>query len=76
MVEESTAATNRLADEAVNLAQLIARFNLGGQVSAPRVARQDSKPVASPARALTQKLAGAFGGRSAAAVATKEWEEF
>ncbi|WP_349963006.1 methyl-accepting chemotaxis protein [Rhizobium sp. ZPR3] len=76
MVEESTAATNRLADEAVNLAQLIARFKLDGQVSAPRAARQDSKPVASPARALTQKLAGAFGGRTAAAVATKEWEEF
>ncbi|WFU07217.1 methyl-accepting chemotaxis protein (plasmid) [Rhizobium sp. CB3171] len=76
MVEESTAATNRLADEASNLAQLIARFRLDGSTSAPRVARHDSKPVASPARALTQKLAGAFGGRSAAAVATKEWEEF
>ncbi|MBB4240534.1 methyl-accepting chemotaxis protein [Rhizobium tropici] len=76
MVEESTAATNRLADEAANLAQLIARFNLGGQVSAPRAAQQDSKPVASPARALTQKLAGAFGGRGAAAAAAKEWGEF
>ncbi len=76
MVEESTAATNRLADEAVNLAQLIARFKLDGQVSVPRAARQDSKPVVSPARALTQKLAGAFGGRTAAAVATQEWEEF
>ncbi len=76
MVEESTAATNRLADEAVNLAQLIARFKMDGQVSAPRATRQDSKPVASPARALTQKLAGAFGGRTAAAAATKEWEEF
>ncbi|MDK4715877.1 methyl-accepting chemotaxis protein [Rhizobium sp. CNPSo 4039] len=76
MVEESTAATNRLADEAINLAQLIARFKLDDQVSAPRAARQDSKSVASPARALTQKLAGAFGGRTAAAVATKEWEEF
>ncbi|MGY5808917.1 HAMP domain-containing methyl-accepting chemotaxis protein [Rhizobium sp. LEGMi198b] len=76
MVEESTAATNRLADEASNLAQLIARFRLDGSTSAPRVARHDSKPVASPARALTQKLAGAFGGRGAAAVAIKEWEEF
>ncbi|MBB3396029.1 methyl-accepting chemotaxis protein [Rhizobium sp. BK060] len=76
MVEESTAATNRLADEASNLAQLIARFRLGGPASAPRVAHRDGKPVASPARALTQKLAGAFGGRTAAAVATSEWEEF
>ncbi|WP_245459434.1 MULTISPECIES: methyl-accepting chemotaxis protein [unclassified Rhizobium] len=76
MVEESTAATNRLADEASNLSQLIARFKLDGSPSAPRAARYDSKPVASPARILTQKLTGAFGGRSGAAVATKEWEEF
>ncbi|MEF0863692.1 methyl-accepting chemotaxis protein [Rhizobium sp. BR 318] len=76
MVEESTAAANRLADEASNLAQLIARFKLDGSDSSPRAARHDSKPVASPARALGQRLAGAFGGRAAAAVATKEWEEF
>jgi methyl-accepting chemotaxis protein len=70
MVEQSTAATNRLADEASNLAQLIARFRLDGAASAPRVARHDSKPVASPALALRQRLSGAFD-RSAGAVATK-----
>ena len=77
MVEESTAATNRLAEEAANLARLIARFKLGGASSAPRAVGHDSRPVASPARALGQKIAGAFGGgRAATAVAAKSWEEF
>jgi methyl-accepting chemotaxis protein len=75
MVEESTAATNRLADEAANLARLIARFRIEAG-SAPRAIAPDSRPVASPARALSRKLAGAFGGRGATAAAAAEWEEF
>ncbi|PDT80481.1 methyl-accepting chemotaxis protein [Sinorhizobium sp. BJ1] len=74
MVEESTAATNRLADEAANLARLIARFQLEIG-AAPRAAGAGTRPVASPARALTRKLAGAFGGRAATAAAA-DWEEF
>ncbi|MEY9199365.1 methyl-accepting chemotaxis protein [Sinorhizobium fredii] len=70
MVEESTAATNRLADEAANLARLIARFRIEAGAT-PRAASPDSKPVASPARTLSRKLAGAF-----AAAAAAEWEEF
>jgi methyl-accepting chemotaxis protein len=73
MVEESTAATSRLADEAVNLTRLITRFKLDAR-TAPQIADQTSKPAASPARALGSKLASAFGGRSAAASA--EWSEF
>jgi methyl-accepting chemotaxis protein len=77
MVEESTAATSRLADEAANLARLIARFKLGNSGSAPRIANHDATPVASPARALGRKLAGAFGGgRVASATAAASWEEF
>ncbi|MFF0952200.1 methyl-accepting chemotaxis protein [Rhizobium leguminosarum] len=77
MVEESTAATNRLAEEAANLDRLIARFKLGDRESAPRAVGHDSRPVASPARALGQKLAGAFGGgRAATAAVAKEWEDF
>ncbi|MBO9126285.1 HAMP domain-containing protein [Rhizobium sp. 16-449-1b] len=76
MVEESTAATNRLADEAGNLARLITRFRLDGSASAPRTVAPDSKPVPSPARALGLKLAGAFGGKGATAVAVDTWEEF
>ncbi|MCA1490678.1 HAMP domain-containing protein [Ensifer sp. NBAIM29] len=77
MVEESTAATNRLADEAANLARLIARFRIDAGTAAPRIAAPDSKPVTSPARALSRKLAGAFGGRgTAAAAVASDWEEF
>jgi methyl-accepting chemotaxis protein len=78
MVEESTAATNRLADEASNLSRLIARFNLGtggpaaSAYSAPRATR-DSGPAASPARKLVGKVAAAFHGN--AAPAHDNWEE-
>jgi methyl-accepting chemotaxis protein len=72
MVEESTAATNRLADEAANLARLIARFTLEARDAAPRAITAESRAVASPARALARKVAGAFGGSAAAA----DWKEF
>ncbi|WP_244427906.1 methyl-accepting chemotaxis protein [Sinorhizobium fredii] len=55
MVEESTAAPSRLADEAANLARLIARFKLEGGM-APRAAAPDSRPVASPAAQARQPL--------------------
>jgi methyl-accepting chemotaxis protein len=79
MVEESTAATNRLADEASNLSRLISRFNLGtggpaaSAYSAPRATR-DSGPAASPARKLVGKVAAAFHGN--VALAHDNWEEF
>ncbi|MFS8055004.1 HAMP domain-containing methyl-accepting chemotaxis protein [Rhizobium sp. BR 317] len=75
MVEQSTAAASSLAQEAVKLRNLIAGFQLEG-VAGPRVARDTAKPVASPARALGNKIARAFGGKAATAAATKEWEEF
>jgi methyl-accepting chemotaxis protein len=61
MVEESTAATNRLADEAANLARLIARFKLDAAQVAPRAVTSENRPAISPARALGQRLAGTFG---------------
>ncbi|NTH79761.1 HAMP domain-containing protein [Agrobacterium rhizogenes] len=76
MVEESTAATSRLAEEAASLSRLIARFKLDGKAAVPRAADQSSKPVTSPAHSLRQKLTGAYGGRSATAVAVSSWEEF
>ncbi|AYM84027.1 HAMP domain-containing protein [Agrobacterium tumefaciens] len=77
MVEESTAATNRLADEASNLARLIARFKIEAGAG-PRAVTADSRTTASPARSLSRKLAGAFGGGRAATAtaAASEWEEF
>ncbi|OWV81721.1 chemotaxis protein [Rhizobium sp. R634] len=76
MVEESTAATNRLAEEAANLARLIARFKLDAAQMAPRTVTPESRPVTSPARALGRKLAGAFGGKAVTAAAAASWEEF
>ncbi|MBG0511598.1 MCP four helix bundle domain-containing protein [Agrobacterium sp. MOPV5] len=75
MVEESTAAASSLAQEAAKLRDLVARFKLEG-TSGPHVASETAKPVLSPARVLGNKLARAFGGKGAAAVAVKEWESF
>ncbi|MQW88704.1 HAMP domain-containing methyl-accepting chemotaxis protein [Sinorhizobium saheli] len=75
MVEQSTAAAASLAQEAAKLRDLVARFKLDG-ARVPRTAGETSKPVASPARALGNKLARAFGGKAATAVAVDEWEEF
>ncbi|WP_244475369.1 methyl-accepting chemotaxis protein, partial [Rhizobium sp. Leaf311] len=89
MVEQSTAASHSLAKEAASLNQLLSRFKLGdaavagrtmpsapGAAAPVRSASAASKPAPSPARALSQKIAGAFGGSSAAAVAQNTWEEF
>jgi methyl-accepting chemotaxis protein len=76
MVDESTAATNRLADEATNLARLIARFKLSDAKAAiPRAVGHANRPVTSPARALGQRFAGALHS-TAVATAVKEWDEF
>ncbi|QFI68814.1 Methyl-accepting chemotaxis protein [Sinorhizobium alkalisoli] len=69
MVEESTAATNRLADEAANLARLIASFKIEAGMAVLRAAGSGRRSVVSPARALSRKLAGAFGCRGTAATA-------
>ena len=84
MVEEQTAASHALAQEASALDELLRQFKLGQQVRAdapaPRaaVAGTSSRPVASPARALTRTVAKAFGGKqaTAAAVVQEDWTEF
>ncbi|ENN89727.1 methyl-accepting chemotaxis sensory transducer [Rhizobium freirei PRF 81] len=76
MVEETNAAGATLAVEAGRLKELIAGFKLSGNQPAVRAIDRATKPIASPARALGQKLAGAFGGRTAVAASAKEWEEF
>ena len=73
MVEETSAATVRLAEEADSLAQLIARFKLHTAQASPQMANGDSRPVASPARALGQKVAAAISGNTALA---EKWEDF
>ncbi|AYD01864.1 methyl-accepting chemotaxis protein [Neorhizobium sp. NCHU2750] len=84
MVEESTAASHRLAQEAQALNRLLSRFKLSGAAgnmraapsAAPQPATASSRPTASPARSLGNRLSAAFGGGSAAAVKQESWEEF
>jgi len=78
MVEQSTAASHGLAQQASELMQLLGQFRLGAEVqrsAAPRVApaQAGSQPQASPARALGRKIANAFKGNAAVA---QEWSEF
>jgi methyl-accepting chemotaxis protein len=73
MVEQTTAASHGLAREAGSLIALLNQFELGMVASAPvRAASASSQPAASPARAMGQKLARAFGGAQPVA----EWSEF
>jgi methyl-accepting chemotaxis protein len=78
MVEQSNAASNTLASEAVRLRELVSQFRLEGMTAThpglPRVARSADSAVASPARLLNRKVASAFSGN--AALATSDWEEF
>ena len=81
MVEETSAVTHKLKNEADGLAGLVARFRTGEAarpaiVAAPAVA--EARPVASPARRMMGNVARAFGGRAAASAAAAEesWEEF
>ncbi|TDK39024.1 methyl-accepting chemotaxis protein [Rhizobium deserti] len=73
MVEQTTAASHGLAREAGSLIALLNQFELGIAASAPvRAASASSQPAASPARAMGQKLARAFGGAQPVA----QWSEF
>ncbi len=78
MVEQATAASHGLAQQATTLTQLLGQFQLGEaarRVPAPRHVPTEARnrPQASPARALGRKIATAFSGN--AAVAT-DWSEF
>ncbi len=76
MVEQSTAASHGLAEQAASLNALLAQFRLGNDsYKAVQPARATSTPVASPARALGRSLASAFGG-AATARKEEEWAEF
>ncbi|WP_430257436.1 methyl-accepting chemotaxis protein [Neorhizobium sp. IRS_2294] len=90
MVEESTAASHSLAKEAASLNDLLSRFNLGQSEnrsvsngrrghapSAPMAVSPASRQTPSPARALGNRIASAFGGGSSSAAAqAQSWEEF
>lgn len=79
MVEETTAAAHSLAREAEQLFALLGQFKVGeGTVphrAQPAAANATSRPVKSPARQLTSKVAQAFQG-NAVLKAGDSWEEF
>ncbi|MEF0939517.1 methyl-accepting chemotaxis protein [Rhizobium sp. BR 362] len=80
MVEEQTAASHALAREAASLNELLHQFRLNDmprESKRPAAVTAQSRPAASPARALGRTVAKVFGGKAAtAAVARDEWEEF
>ncbi|EHS50529.1 methyl-accepting chemotaxis sensory transducer with Pas/Pac sensor [Rhizobium sp. PDO1-076] len=79
MVEETTAAAHSLAREAEQLFELLGQFNIGTAAApsrvAPVAANHRSRPVASPARQISAKVAHAFNG-NAALKGGDSWEEF
>ncbi|MGV1837702.1 HAMP domain-containing methyl-accepting chemotaxis protein [Rhizobium rhizogenes] len=70
MVEETSAATHRLSEEADGLVRLVSRFKVDTDTvvaSAPVSARAEThRAVASPAHRMIGKIASAFGGGAAA----------
>jgi methyl-accepting chemotaxis protein len=78
MVEESTAASHKLASEAEELRILLAGFRIGGEGTAgrstPALATSHSRQTApSPALQLVNRVARAHGS---AAPSADSWEEF
>ena len=84
MVEETSAASHTLAQDADTLIQAISRFKLrerNVEYPAPKAIREPVRAHPSPARSLVNKVAGAFNRNSAAALAepvraSDNWEEF
>ncbi|NML73460.1 methyl-accepting chemotaxis protein [Rhizobium sp. S-51] len=92
MVEETNASCRELSDETLHLNTLLSRFTLRDRAAVTQIARapllpalaptgKQTAPVRSPARALGQKLATAFGigGTNTAIAASptgESWEEF
>ncbi|CVI54478.1 methyl-accepting chemotaxis protein [Agrobacterium leguminum] len=76
MVEQTTAASGSLASQASALNMLLAQFKLRDAAENILVAGPASVPQPSPARAMGQKIAAAFGGGRQAAASAQEWSEF
>ncbi|PWV97664.1 methyl-accepting chemotaxis protein [Hoeflea marina] len=83
MVEETTAVTHRLANEADSLNALVSRFTTEGSSAparpqsrtAPSAAVSGSMPRTSPAKAMVNKVRQAFSSNGSAAV-DQNWSDF
>ena len=75
MVEEATAATHSLKNEAGNLAELVSRFRVAG--AAPRAAAP-SRPAAAvrPASRPASRPSAPVSRGSAAVAVNEDWQEF
>jgi methyl-accepting chemotaxis protein len=84
MVEQSTAASQNLANEAVHLERLMAQFQIGGVQASARVSAAAGAPAAAAPARPKPALARSGGYASGAATARKlqpaaapdAWEEF
>jgi len=76
MVEEATAATHSLKNEAGNLAELVSRFRVAG--TAPKAAAAPSRPAAAarPASRPMSRPSAPVSRGSAAVAVNEDWEEF
>ncbi len=75
MVEQSTAASRVLADEAQELARLVGRFQVSGGMPAAAPARA-SRPAASHSPAPRTRGATALAAQPQAQAQADDWEEF
>jgi methyl-accepting chemotaxis protein len=87
MVEQSTAASHALSQDAQEMARLVSRFDVGARPTAvrsyatssgaprPAPATRQSAPSPSPVHAMGHKLAASFGGATPESAAG-DWEEF
>lgn len=80
MVEESTAASASLATEVQRLREIVSEFQVGSEGSSANIrsvtGRAGHKPVASPARRMLAKVAGAVSFANGTAATAESWEEF
>src|SRR5690606_38722778 len=97
MVEQTNAASHSLASDAENITRLVGQFKIDGSCAPVMkladsataafplkvlvAATAASVPTHSPAKALSNKLAGAFNrnapaASTATAAAAENWEEF
>jgi methyl-accepting chemotaxis protein len=79
MVEESTAASYALAQEADDLSRMMNQFKVGAQAaSAPRSSAKRRAPASNPVHSVQAKVAAFAGGRAPAAAAPADdaWTEF
>ncbi|WP_313615825.1 globin-coupled sensor protein [Agrobacterium sp.] len=78
MVEESSAATAKLSDEAIKLEKLIANFKVPSHPSSGHPAMTDPavRPIRSPAHQLLKAVKSGFSSGPTAALRGNTWEEF